>query len=149
MTAIRVRVPTPVRDVDPATLLLISHPLGYLQPYLPRDIDAELDSALETPGLVLIPSASFAGARRSAYEALLRNMPDALLISHDEPPLDHTDAAVVWADYHARGRGAARRARGTTAPQEQRPPPRAPARVRARPGPEPALADPKHARGAR
>lgn len=109
MTAIRVRVPTPVRDVDPATLLLISHPLGYLQPYLPRDIDAELDSALETPGLVLILSASFAGARRSAYEALLRNMPDALLISHDEPPLDHTDAAVVWADYHARGRGTARR----------------------------------------
>ncbi|WP_162145991.1 P-loop NTPase fold protein [Glycomyces tenuis] len=92
-------VATPVREIDPTALLLMSHSYGRLQPYLPRDVDAELDEALAAPGIVVIPSESFSGARRSAYEALLRNMPDALLISHDGRNLDDLHAAVLWADY--------------------------------------------------
>lgn len=99
MAATRVPVPTPVRDVDPTALLLMSHKHGQLQPYLPRDVDAEFDAALSTPGMVLIPSESFSGARRSAYEALLRNMPDAPLVSHDGRTLADLDATVLWADY--------------------------------------------------
>jgi hypothetical protein len=102
MAGIRVPVPTPVREVDPNALLLMSQPYGRLQPYLPREVDADLDQALATPGLVLIPSESFSGARRSAYEALLRNLPDALLVSHDGRNLDVLHAEVLWADFRNR-----------------------------------------------
>ncbi|WP_304608881.1 P-loop NTPase fold protein [Glycomyces amatae] len=109
MTALRVPRPTPVGEVDPRSLLLMPPLTTQLQPYLPRKVDEELDRALASPGFVLVQAESFAGARRSAYEALLRNLPDALLVSHDGGTFEDTDAAVLWVDYHDREREALRR----------------------------------------
>ncbi|WP_030154532.1 P-loop NTPase fold protein [Glycomyces sp. NRRL B-16210] len=100
MDAFTAPVPTLVREVDPNALLLMPPTSGRLQPYLPRRVDSELDRALATPGFVLVLAESFAGARRSAYEALLRNLPDALLISHDAEYMTDNRAAVLWADFH-------------------------------------------------
>lgn len=90
----------PVREVDPNRLLLMSGPAGHLQPYLRRDADADLDRALATPGVVLVLSPSFSGARRSTYEALLRNLPDEMLACYDPGTLDDEQATVLWADFH-------------------------------------------------
>ena len=109
MTALRVPRPMPVREVDPRALLLMPPLMAQLQPYLPRKVDEELDQALAPPGFVLIQAESFAGARRSAYEALLRNLPDSLLVSHDGGTFEDTDAAILWVDYHDREREALRR----------------------------------------
>ncbi|WP_020673558.1 P-loop NTPase fold protein [Amycolatopsis nigrescens] len=99
-----------VREIDPERLLLLPSGDGVLRPYLPRDVDAELDRSLSTPGaVVMIGSEHFAGARRSAYEALLRNRPDAVLQFNlsDLPGVSaSTEETVLWLDYHGAGRGA-------------------------------------------
>src|SRR3979490_1760976 len=39
-----------VRDVDPSRLLMHGSPDGALEPYMPREVDKELDKALASPG---------------------------------------------------------------------------------------------------
>jgi hypothetical protein len=88
-----------VRDIDPRQLLG-AHPHGKdLQPYLPRDVDSALDEALASPGLVLVLHDSASGARRTVYEALLRNLPDNhLAVDYDEG-LNYMPAeGVLWLD---------------------------------------------------
>lgn len=95
-------VPQRVRDINPQNLLMYGTGDGVLQPYLPRDVDEELDEALASPGVVLLVHETAAGTRRTAYEALRRNLPDAALIvdpdlntlREDEPLAD----AVLWLD---------------------------------------------------
>ncbi|GAB1511912.1 P-loop NTPase fold protein [Actinophytocola sp. KF-1] len=89
----------PVRDTDPMTLLAAPPRRGKLERYLPRDVDGVLDRALVRPGLVLVTHETGAGARRSVYEALLRNHPNLPLVQvprfdEDEVP----DRAAVWVD---------------------------------------------------
>jgi hypothetical protein len=95
-------VPPRVRDVDPSRLLMHGSPDGVLEPYMPREVDKELDKALASPGVVLLVYETNAGARRTAYEALLRNLPDAALIV--DPDLntswdsESSADAVLWLD---------------------------------------------------
>ncbi len=88
-----------VRDIGGERLL------GYGSisvPYLPRDVDDELDRALASPGAVLLVHDSSSGARRTGYEALRRMLPDAVLVVDPKlsaPWDDHPSAdIVVWLD---------------------------------------------------
>jgi hypothetical protein len=91
-----------VRDTEPRAVLMFPGAAGELQPYLPRDVDAELDKALAKPSFVLLVHGHAAGTRRTAYEALVRNLPDAALVI--DPDFDELDSlapdgkAVVWID---------------------------------------------------
>lgn len=74
---------------------------------MPRDVDPELDRALTRPGLVVVAFGEKGGARRSAFEALRRNVPDAVLYTPavadkgmDTAPAD----AVLWVDPGRAGR---------------------------------------------
>lgn len=88
-----------VRETDPGRVLMYPGSDGRLQPYLPRDVDQELDEALRTSRVVLLVHGHASGARRSAYEALLRNLPDAVLIVNPEPAdLVQDEPAVAWVD---------------------------------------------------
>jgi hypothetical protein len=93
-------VPTPVRDVDPYALLMMPPSAGPLRPYRLGKVDADLDRALASPGFVLVQAEDLAGAMRSAFEALLRNLPDAMLASHEEGHLMGPGAEVLWVDFH-------------------------------------------------
>jgi hypothetical protein len=96
-----------VRDLDPTSLLARLPPGGDLQPYVPRDVDAELDRALRLPGLVVIAFGERAGARRSTYEALRRNLPSAVLYTPAlaEERMDSVPGhAVLWMDPGRSGR---------------------------------------------
>ena len=54
---------------------------GEVLPYIPRDIDREILTALEKPhGFVLIIGRSADGKTRTAYEMLLRHAPDLPLL---------------------------------------------------------------------
>lgn len=96
-----------IRDLDPTSLLGRQPPGGDLQPYVPRDVDADLDRALRRPGLVVVAFEARAGARRTAYEALRRNLPDAFLYT---PALADSlvdtapRGAVLWLDSGRSGR---------------------------------------------
>ncbi|HEX5119344.1 MAG TPA: P-loop NTPase fold protein [Pseudonocardiaceae bacterium] len=87
-----------VRDIDPAKVLAS----GSVGPYLPRDVDTELDDALAVSRIVVLAHGHASGARRSAYEALRRNVPDALLyVDPDLLPAasNLSDVTIVmWVD---------------------------------------------------
>ncbi|WP_157975074.1 P-loop NTPase fold protein [Glycomyces dulcitolivorans] len=99
MDATRVDIPTKVRYVDPFALLMIPPSEEPLEPYPPREVDADLDRALASLGFVMIQAEDIRGARRSAFEALLRNLPDALLITHDNGVFRRSGADILWVDY--------------------------------------------------
>jgi hypothetical protein len=74
---------------------------------VPRVTDAAFDQALAAPGLVVVEFDSKAGARRSAYEALLRNLPDALFYTPaiaNERMETARHQAVLWLDPGRSGR---------------------------------------------
>ncbi len=84
---------------------------GARDPYLPRNhnnVDAQLDFILRERKLVLIVGPSKAGKTRTAYEAVRRNFPDALLVSPYPGTIDRLlehesirstdDTIVVWLD---------------------------------------------------
>jgi hypothetical protein len=82
-------------------VLLGAHSPGQpLQPYIPRDADSRLDLALVGHSLVFVVHGSASGARRTVYEALLRNHPDHCLAIEDGPAEDDTapDNTVLWMD---------------------------------------------------
>jgi KAP family P-loop domain len=91
-----------VRDTEPRAVLMFPGAAGELQPYLPRDVDAELDKALAKPSFVLLVHGHAAGTRRTAYEALVRNLPNAVLVVDPEfdelNNFDPDGEAVVWID---------------------------------------------------
>lgn len=108
--AFEVWPPPRVRDVDPVTFGVALKPddsTGGLQPYVPRDIDPVLDSALVSSRLVVVSTPNGAGATRTVYEALLRSLPDARVLiprrpgEFDPDALDAADpepALVLWID---------------------------------------------------
>ncbi|MGW3032824.1 tetratricopeptide repeat protein [Streptomyces sp. NPDC001178] len=88
---------TRVRNADPILLGMRqarkSAEHGPLPPYVERDADREIDTALEaaalTGGLVLIRGDSTAGKTRAAFEAMSRVLPDLeLLAPRQEGALD-------------------------------------------------------------
>ncbi|TDV50920.1 P-loop NTPase fold protein [Actinophytocola oryzae] len=96
-----------MREIDPNSLLASPPADGQLQPYVRRHIDTDLDRALARPGPVVIEFAHQAGARRSAYEALLRNLPDAFLYTPAAAEqLTETAGgkSVMWLDSRRSGR---------------------------------------------
>ncbi|MFC0438220.1 P-loop NTPase fold protein [Kutzneria buriramensis] len=86
-----------VRDIDPSRLLMNTRRGEQLAPYEPRDTDRLLDQRLAKPGIVVIRHGHSSGARRTAYEALLRNLPNAYLSIVDPPP-DADGDVVLWLD---------------------------------------------------
>lgn len=96
-----------VRDVDPASLLAREPPGSTLQPYVPREVDADLNRAFAQPGIVVVAFDQQAGARRSAIEALRRSRPDAAFytpaLANDQ--LEKAPGrAVLWLDPGRSGR---------------------------------------------
>jgi hypothetical protein len=91
-----------VRDVDPSTLLMNTRGGEATAPYVPRAVDSELDRRLAKPGIVVIRHEQASGARRTAYEALLRNLPDAVLcvgLDHVfSQDVDREQDVVTWLD---------------------------------------------------
>ncbi|WP_410659081.1 P-loop NTPase fold protein [Amycolatopsis sp. lyj-112] len=91
-----------VHQIDPS-ILLRNQPAGSeLRPYKPRDGDRPLRAALSSAAFTLIVYEHNAGARRTAYEALLAVHSSMELIV--EPEIDDLvrngggDPAVVWLD---------------------------------------------------
>jgi hypothetical protein len=71
-------------EADPLTLGIFPPRFAdgsKLGPYVPRSIDSALDEALAQRALVLVIGPARAGKSRSAYEAVLRSMPDRLLLN--------------------------------------------------------------------
>ncbi|TCP56438.1 KAP-like P-loop domain-containing protein [Tamaricihabitans halophyticus] len=95
-----------VRELEPNTILRMPSLSNTLQPYLPREVDAELDLALGQPGAVLIGTQDFSGARRTAYEALLRNLANTTFTTNIDESISGVAGVVLWMDYHGRSRGA-------------------------------------------
>ncbi|HEX3649041.1 MAG TPA: P-loop NTPase fold protein [Pseudonocardiaceae bacterium] len=92
-----------VRDTDPGRVLMYLGVDGKVQPYLPREVDSDLDEALAASQIVVLVHEKAAGARRSAFEALLRNRPDALLVVDTDLTQLHSAEAdgqpiVLWLD---------------------------------------------------
>ncbi|MFD6071862.1 P-loop NTPase fold protein, partial [Amycolatopsis lurida] len=91
-----------VRDVDPSILLMNKAPGEKPGPYLPRDIDPPLRSALETTPFTLLVHEVYSGARRSAWEALTMTYAGTELVIEpelDELVTDRLDGrAVLWLD---------------------------------------------------
>ncbi|MFK0248267.1 P-loop NTPase fold protein [Amycolatopsis azurea] len=91
-----------VRDVDPAILLVGKTPGERPGPYLPRDIDESLVTALTTARVTLIVHEVYSGARRSAWEALTTVYPDLELVIEPEieelVPPRRQGPAVLWLD---------------------------------------------------
>ncbi|MEU0383943.1 tetratricopeptide repeat protein [Streptomyces chartreusis] len=98
------------RDADPVLLGVRqarrSAEHGPLPPYVERDADREIDSALVAAavsgGLVLIRGDSTAGKTRTAFEAMLRVLPDARLLC---PARGDSSHAHVERARHLAGRG--------------------------------------------
>jgi hypothetical protein len=111
LTSVLWRWPLPAAaQADPLTLGIF--PSRYadgskLGPYVPRSIDSDLVDALAQRGLVLVIGPARAGKSRSVYEAVLRSMPDRLLLNPidgealrsiiGDPRLANEDA-VWWLD---------------------------------------------------
>ncbi|MDG6106124.1 sel1 repeat family protein [Dactylosporangium aurantiacum] len=77
-----------VREVDPLDLGVKRAPIfrsSAVPPYIERDIDGRLDArlknAIKAGGLILIVGDSTAGKSRTAYEAIVRSMPDHRILS--------------------------------------------------------------------
>jgi hypothetical protein len=78
-------------------------------PYIARDADAELRESLRTAPFVLVTGPRLAGKTRTAYEALVAELPDARVIAPrsaaafarllalEEPP-ELRDVSVLWLD---------------------------------------------------
>jgi len=67
-------VDVPANNQPPARLS------NRVPPYVPRDVDDELDAALVRGGFVLLVGDSTAGKSRAAYEAMRRRLPDRWLL---------------------------------------------------------------------
>ncbi|MFC9253274.1 P-loop NTPase fold protein [Amycolatopsis thailandensis] len=91
-----------VRDVDPSILLVGKASGEDPGPYLPRDIDQPLATALHTEHFTLIVYDVYSGARRSAWEALSATHGRAELVIEpeiDDLTTDRSDGpAVLWLD---------------------------------------------------
>jgi hypothetical protein len=91
-----------VRDIEPSLLLGAHSPGQALQPYIPRDADSLLDTALTERNLVFVMHDSASGARRSVYEALLRIHPDLHLAIeaglHENDMAEVPNNTVLWMD---------------------------------------------------
>jgi tetratricopeptide (TPR) repeat protein len=69
------------RDISPYHIgVSRSRYAGDHDPYVARTIDAQLDQALREHSLVLVVGASKAGKSRTAFEAVRRVLPDAVLL---------------------------------------------------------------------
>lgn len=73
-----------VAEVDPYTLRITGTPYGSRgyrrDPYVPRDRDAVLRTAVGRSGFVVVIGPSKAGKSRTAFEAALSVLPDAILL---------------------------------------------------------------------
>lgn len=77
-----------------------------MPPYIPRDIDSQLDLAIDEAYFILIVGESGAGKSRSAYEAVRRKLPHyRLLLPSPQVPLGdllqvfvRTRKCVLWLD---------------------------------------------------
>jgi hypothetical protein len=82
--AVAVWPPPLVKEVDPVDFGVRTGAAGprgrNLNPYVPRDIDASLDRALEKDRAVLLTAEEGSGTKRTVYEALNRILPDAHLL---------------------------------------------------------------------
>lgn len=102
-----------IRDIEDPTTLGVkpAGPLpgvqaGEVIPYVPRKIDADLDSALRREPFVLLIGDSAAGKSRSAFEAVRRVLPDRYLVVPEAKPslsqlLDdgfNFSNSVIWMD---------------------------------------------------
>jgi len=105
------RWPLPAaREVDPYDLG-VDPPRDPAEdvPYIARDADAELRDGLRTAPFVLVTGPRLAGKTRTAYEALVAELPDARVIAPrsaaafarllalEEPP-ELRDVSVLWLD---------------------------------------------------
>jgi hypothetical protein len=105
------RWPLPAaREVDPYDLG-VDPPRDPAEdlPYIARDADAELHESLRTAPFVLVTGPRLAGKTRTAYEALVAELPDARVIAPrsaaafarllalEEPP-ELRDVSVLWLD---------------------------------------------------
>jgi len=91
-----------VRDVDPSILLVGKAPGESPGPYLPRDIDQPLVTALQTVRFTLLVHEVYSGARRSAWEALTVAYSGTELVIEpeiDDLVMDRSDGpAIMWLD---------------------------------------------------
>lgn len=101
-----------VRDVTDPLLLgvhpveRLNHPDGSLTPYIPRDIDEELRTAIDQHGLIIVIGESTAGKSRAAFEAIRSRAPDHLLavpsgresLSAITSLLSESRRSILWLD---------------------------------------------------
>ncbi len=108
------RLPT-VKSVDPYRLRVSDSPYGTVgirnDPYVPRDLDDDLDRALVEDPFVLVVGPSKAGKSRTAFESVCRVLPGAAMfvpipesralqvLDEDPAVIDAEDRPlVVWLD---------------------------------------------------
>ena len=105
---VRLWPPPPVADVDPLDFGINIGARGRrLNPYIAREPDMLLDSHLRADRAVVVTAEAGAGAHRSVYEALVRVLPEALLLIPRRPgefdstellSIDSERDYVLWMD---------------------------------------------------
>ncbi|MFE3456590.1 hypothetical protein ACFXKD_03525 [Nocardiopsis aegyptia] len=103
----RLRARGRTADFDDPVLLGVGPALnGTSPPYVPRDADIALRSAIRAGGLVILQGAQGSGKTRTAYEAVRQAVPDRDLLFPSGPDAlhelaataDRLRSAVVWLD---------------------------------------------------
>ena len=103
----RLRARGRTADFDDPVLLGVAPALtGTSPPYVPRDADVALRSAIRAGGLVILQGARGSGKTRTAYEAVRQAVPDRDLLLPSGPDALHELAetadrlrrAVIWLD---------------------------------------------------
>jgi hypothetical protein len=102
--------PAAVKEADPFALGVTPSEIAgkYVSgkerpPYVKRDIDVELDRALQKSPFVAVVGPSKAGKSRTAFEAVVRTCPDRLLIAPELPAFEREGMAHSIEEYVVKG----------------------------------------------